>query len=289
MMSGQFYLAMKLVFFNFINSLETSIQFTCETETNKTLAFLDVVVSRKEDGMFSTSVYRKSSHSNRYLNFQSNHPFGHKLSVVRSLMDRAQQLSSSTEEHSSEVKFVKQVLASNNYPLKIFNSIRNNKQQNSVNPTKSVVLPYVQGLSERLARVLRVFNISTFYKPINKISTVLGLPKDPIDSKSICGVVYRINCSDCGEQYIGQTTNSLATRLKQHKAAYEHLQGEKSALAEHAISKGHVIDWAHAKVIHRETRWRQRLFAEAIHTKRLGSIAMNRCEMGLPSVYLSVM
>ena len=69
----------------------------------------------------------------------------------------------------------------------------------------------------------------------------------------------------------------------------KHLQMEKSALAEHAVTKDHAIDWANAKVIHRETRWRQRLFAEAIHTKQRGSIAMNRAEMNLPPVYLSVL
>lgn len=276
-------------FLTLINGLEASIKFTFETETNRTLPFLDVNVHRTEDGKFSTSVFRKVSQTNRYLDFQSNHPLCHKLSVVRSLTDRAYQFSSTSQQRNSEVNFVKDVLSSNNYPKSVLDRVRTDNRSKEEKTTRSVVIPYVKGLSEKITRVLRPFQISTFYKPINKISTILGLPKDPVKHEHVCGVVYQVNCRDCEKQYIGQTTNSLATRLKQHRAACQHLQVEKSALAEHAVTNDHAIDWANAKVIHRETRWRQRLFAEAIHTKQKGSIAMNRAEMNLPPVYLSVL
>ncbi len=271
-----------------INGLEASIKFTFETETNRTLPFLDVIVHRMEDGKFSTSVFRKASQTNRYLDFQSNHPLCHKLSVVRSLTNRADQFSSTSQQRNSEVNFVRDVLSSNNYPKSVFDRVRRGSRLKE-KTTRSVVIPYVKGLSERISRVLRPFQFSTFYKPINKISTILGLPKDPIKNENVCGVVYQVNCRDCEKQYIGQTTNSLATRLKQHRAACQHLQVEKSALAEHAVTNDHAIDWANAKVVHRETRWRHRLFAEAIHTKQRGSIAMNRADMNLPPVYLSVL
>ena len=279
-------------FLTLINGLEASIKFTFETEINKSLHFLDVVVHRTEDNKFSTSVFRKATQTNRYLDFQSNHPLCHKLSVVRSLTDRADQFSSTSQQRNSEVKFVRDVLNANIYPKSVLDRVQTDCRLKE-KTTRSVVIPYVKGLSERISRVLRPFQVSTFYKPINKISTILGLPKDPLKSEDVCGVVYQVSCRDCEKQYIGQTTNSLATRLKQHRAACKHLQMEKSALAEHAVTKDHAIDWANAKVIHRETRWRQRLFAEAIHTKQRGSntrsIAMNRAEMNLPPVYLSVL
>ena len=63
--------------------------------------------------------------------------------------------------------------------------------------------------------------------------------------------------------YIGQTKNSLRTRLQQHRAACRHLQREKSALAEHSIDLHHHIDWTSAKVVARQQSWRRRLFEEA--------------------------
>ena len=74
---------------DFINSLEPSIQFTCELEVCSSIPFLDVVIDRNNDGKFSTKVSRKITHTNRYLDFKSNHPLQHKLSVVRSLRNRA--------------------------------------------------------------------------------------------------------------------------------------------------------------------------------------------------------
>ena len=46
-------------FHQHINSIEPHIQFTVEIETNGQLPFLDLLLSREEDGSISTSVYRK--------------------------------------------------------------------------------------------------------------------------------------------------------------------------------------------------------------------------------------
>ena len=73
-----------------LNTIENSIKFTIKKEADYTLPFLDTLVRRNEHGDFSTSVYRKPTYSNRYLNFRSDHPLEHKHSVVRSLIDRGQ-------------------------------------------------------------------------------------------------------------------------------------------------------------------------------------------------------
>ena len=111
------------------------------------------------------------------------------------------------------------------------------------------------------------------------------MPKDPIEQNKKCGVVYEVPCRDCSKVYVGQTGNSLETRLKQHRAACRLLQVDKSALAQHAIDDDHTINWSEAKVIASETRWRQRLFAEAFHTTKRQDRALNRCELFLPNVY----
>ena len=105
---------------DFINSLEPSIQFTCELEVCSSIPFLDVVIDRNNDGKFSTKVSRKITHTNRYLDFKSNHPLQHKLSVVRSLRNRASYFSSSMEEADKEHNFIRNVLSSNNYPRHYF-------------------------------------------------------------------------------------------------------------------------------------------------------------------------
>jgi hypothetical protein len=57
-------------FLNHLNSLRPSIQFTMKRELNNTIPFLDVPVIRKEMTL-ATRVYRKPTHTGRYLNFKS--------------------------------------------------------------------------------------------------------------------------------------------------------------------------------------------------------------------------
>ena len=72
-----------------VNGIPQSIQFTHEAEDTKNcLPFLDVLLQRGSDGLISTSVYRKSPHTDRYLDFTSHDPLTHKAAMVRTLFSR---------------------------------------------------------------------------------------------------------------------------------------------------------------------------------------------------------
>ena len=57
-----------------------------EIETERNLAFLDTETVIQEDNSIKTREYRKKTHTNRYLNFNSDHPLDHKKSVARTLL-----------------------------------------------------------------------------------------------------------------------------------------------------------------------------------------------------------
>ena len=61
------------------------------------LAFLDTWEVINEDGMIKTRVYRKDTHTDQYLNFQSNHPLEHERGVVKTLAHRAKTVVSERE------------------------------------------------------------------------------------------------------------------------------------------------------------------------------------------------
>ena len=73
------------------------MQFT-ENESDGTLAFFDVQIARSKDGTISTYVFKKATHMNQYLFFDSHHSQEHKVAMVRTLMTRADALSSSGVE-----------------------------------------------------------------------------------------------------------------------------------------------------------------------------------------------
>ena len=72
-----------------LNQIEDSIKFTLEEESEGCLAFLDVLIMHEDDGTISTSGYRKTTHTDKYLDFDSHHPLCHKTAVVNTLLTRA--------------------------------------------------------------------------------------------------------------------------------------------------------------------------------------------------------
>ena len=67
-------------FHHHINSVEETIQFTMEEESDGRLAFLDTEIIHHGDGSLTTKVYRKKTHTNKYLSFKFHHPLVHKNS-----------------------------------------------------------------------------------------------------------------------------------------------------------------------------------------------------------------
>ena len=59
-------------FFDHINNFYQNIKFTMEEESNGELAFLDLLLKRK-NGKISVLVYRKPTHTDQYLYYGSHH------------------------------------------------------------------------------------------------------------------------------------------------------------------------------------------------------------------------
>lgn len=63
-----------------------------ELEKDSRLPFLDCMQQRGDDGMLVSKVYRKPTHTDRYLHYRSHHPVHVLRVVVRSLFDRARRV-----------------------------------------------------------------------------------------------------------------------------------------------------------------------------------------------------
>ena len=80
-----------------------------ELEQDRSLPFMDCLVKRMENGDLSVSVYRKSTHTDRYLHYTSHHPLHVRRGVVRCLLDRARKLITNEADLEVEVKHLREV------------------------------------------------------------------------------------------------------------------------------------------------------------------------------------
>ncbi|GJQ76059.1 hypothetical protein Trydic_g18110 [Trypoxylus dichotomus] len=76
-------------FLQHLNSIHPRTQFTMQLEKDGQLPFLDVLVNRNRDGTMGHMVYRKPTHTDRYLHYNSNQHPKQKRGVIKTLVDRA--------------------------------------------------------------------------------------------------------------------------------------------------------------------------------------------------------
>ena len=225
------YTAHKESFLEHLNSIDDHIQFTNEdSRPDGSMPFLDILIIPNQDGSLSTTVYRKPTHTDFYLLWDSHHTVSAKYSVVRTLYHRAETICSSPLLLQQEEKHLQKALHRCKYPAWALNRVKikqrssakkrcNTTQTGHNNPNQlKPCIPYYRGLSESLKKICSRHGVQVYFKGGNIIKNVLMAPKDkdPLMKKS--GVIYRYRCNrvDCDEEYIGEPSRVFGERFKEH-------------------------------------------------------------------------
>ena len=261
-----------------LNSQNPSIKFTVEVEKDNTLPYLDVAVHRTANKKLGTDVYRKPTHTGRYLNYASNHPDSAKRAVVRSLIDRTNYIK--VEDHpcrEAEERRIHNDLTMNGYPSsfiqKTIQKSRVSQQKgktkgSDTTTTTTATIPYVRGLSETISRILTPLGIRTVMKPTTLKWTLMRRAKTSVPTTEIPGVIYALGCEDCPRIYIGETARTAKQRAREHKCHARTGHPELSAVARHAHDEAHSIHWT-PMVLTKEKDTMKRKIKEALTIKRV--------------------
>ncbi len=126
-------------------------------------------------------------------------------------------------------------------------------------------LPYVQGVSQLIARYLRPCNLNIAHKPTESLWKALVQVKGPLLTQRWRNVVYSIACSECPSAYVGQIGRRFATCMKEHQSAVRR-QDENSLLTLYCITTSHAFDWTSASVVGNGSMKRTRELIEAWKT-----------------------
>ncbi len=213
-----------------LNQVHPSIEFTAEPEEAGRLNFLQVSI-QKETGNhseYSTSVYRKPTHTNLYLRWDSAHPDSQKLGSFHSLLWNAKRICSSLVAYKKEKQFLLALFRDDmGYPenrlLHIIYKVEHPLAHPKPKKEGSIPLvpPYVKGVSEKIARAWKTTarehglkqDTTVGYQAMSKLKSLLVKPYSP-DPPGQC--IYSAVCKKCGESYLGETGLSLSTRLTHH-------------------------------------------------------------------------
>ena len=219
-------------FLEFLNNKHQNIKFTCETEENGKLSFLDALIIN-ENGKFYSTVYRKPTFTGLGLNYLSFTAYIFKLNSIRTLVNRAYSLCSTYKFFDLEIKFLRNFFTENAYPTHIFDKIVNKflndkfSTETKLTTVKKDVrylkIPFVGHLSfvirKQLINALKdsfpQINFRVIFTNRFTIASILKQPKaKPFDLTS--DVVYLFSCPCCTARYIGSSTRWLKHRICDH-------------------------------------------------------------------------
>lgn len=274
-----------------INGLHNNIQFTVETEERGQLPFLDILVKRGQEN-WDLQIYRKPTDTIRVIPNTSNHSYQHKMASFNHKIHRMLTLPISQEGVEKETRFILETANMNGYPQKMIADLIR-KRRRDLQRTTLTSLTTEQQAQRRIAMEFNRLSVSlrpklrqhgieiVFSNRNNKLGTLLGSTKDPVDNMSKSGV-YRITCPDCNRIYIGQTRRNLETRLKEHVreaelAARKHTTDFRSKVAEHIASEHHTISREDIQLVDHIRDTRRMDVAESIEIYRTPqSMLLNR-------------
>ena len=177
---------------------------------------------------------------------------------------------------------------------------KNNRQykQTEIDSDKLIYvkLPYInEDYKRRATSVIRhsgIDNVKVSFVNGKPLSQVFSAPKGQMNCPNKCetcksakksnqclkkNVIYEINCSHCGNLYIGETGRTIGSRIKEHlsmdkQTVFKHIMSHKSKKDK---PNQEDITW---RIIHKNIRYNdERKCIEAIEIQKHSGEIMNGC------------
>ena len=198
------------------------------------------------DKSLITSVYRRPTHTDWFLHWDSHHHLSAKFSVINTLKHRAKTVCSNNHLLKEEEDHINKALRRCKYPAWALNrvNIKQNKKKNmgSARTTTQVVkkpyivVPYIQGMRENCKNICKEHGVEMYFRGENTIRDLLVHPKDEDTVLQKSRVIYSYKCGrvDCEEEYTGESGRTFAERFREHTRAL-------SRIHDHHNTTGHEL------------------------------------------------
>ena len=115
----------KEAFLEHLNSIHNNIKFTSEEPCEDgSIPFLDMLITPDEEGRLKTTVYRKPTHTEQYLHWDSHHAIPSKYSMIGTLFHRAKTICSCPHQLQKEEQHLYNSLKRCKYPTWALNRVK---------------------------------------------------------------------------------------------------------------------------------------------------------------------
>ena len=227
------------------------------------------------------------------MNYLSKNPIHQKVAVIKSLTDYAILLTDKKFHHNN-LKTVHGLLLMNNYPPQFITkhinkrilemcSRNNNKLDiNKVTELNKDVIsfPYHGDLSENIKRNFKDINVRIVFRSESKLNTFIKTGKDHLKCLNKMNVIYRFSCT-CGKCYVGQTKRPLSIRRKEHTDNFKLNEKYHNVISKDLKDNvgdytEHSVQWEKVEILHQESSFYKRTFAEMVFIKKEGSNSLNK-------------
>ena len=203
--------------------------------------------------------------------------------MIGSLQHRVKSTCSDKELLRSEVHHIEEALKRCKYPTWALNKAklktktaanrnnnRNNNNTNNNTQRPHIVIPYYQGISDRMKKACSEYGVQVYFKGSNTIKNLLMAPndQDAIEKKS--EVIYRYQCDrvECDEEYIGESSRTFGERFKEHLKA-------PSPIYDHQNITGYNVTLDNFSIVGREDQNLCRWIKEALYI-RVNNPSLNK-------------
>ena len=246
-----------------LNSFNKNIQFTFEKENNETITFSDILISRKRNDIITT-VYRKSTCNDTYLNWNGFAPATWKGGTLKTLVERAYVICSANQLLERELKYLENLFHEKNNCLKYIvkqildKAFEEHSRKKATNTTLDqqneteyktekkhlLILPYqgksgdviIKSMKKRFRNLLPRCIVPKIVFKGSKLSWKFQVEDRTIFSHNH-DIIYHGTCPENGYppyNYVGQTARRISERVLDHTG-----KDINSHFYKHYIKTGH--------------------------------------------------
>ena len=217
------------------SNLAPSMKFTLEEEQNNRINFLDITITKNQEGL-SFEIYRKPTATDILIPNDSCHPREHKTAAIRYYYNRMKTYQQTAENRQKDKDNIRQILTNNKYDASSLEKFNDKKKRQRQNNQRWAKFTYVGKEIRFITKLFKNTNVKVAFTTDNTIGKHLTIKQETPQNKYERSGVYQLTCPECKMKYTGQTGRPCKVRFQEHLWDYKY-NYNRSKFAQHLINK----------------------------------------------------